>query len=194
MTDLPPLAAARDGDLATVRRLLVEMSDPKALTDGTPLWQACARTAPGETRLAIVDALLTAGANPRHDNGRETALHAATARGPLLLVERLIAGNALEWQRDSEGRLPLETARNGTAADKPAIVELLDRPVIRDPSFRAAVSAVQQGNVAGLARLSTPSHACCGIASWSRNATGRPAARNISAIPSCSGSSPTIRP
>jgi ankyrin repeat protein len=154
MTDLPPLAAAaRDGDLAIVRRLLAQMSDPKALTDGTPLWQACVSTARDETRLAIVDVLLTAGANPRHANGRETALHAAAARGPLVLVERLIAGNALEWQRDSEGRLPLETARNGTVADKPAIVELLDRPVIRDPSFRAAVSALQQGDVAGLARL-----------------------------------------
>lgn len=153
---LPPLAAAaRAGDLAAVRRLIAE---GKPLHDGgaksgTPLWQACASDALAETRIAIADVLLSAGANPRHDNGGETALHVAASRGPLALVELLIRGNALEWQPDRKGRPALAAARRGKAADKAAIIELLDRPVIRDPSFRAAVTALQRGDVATLTRL-----------------------------------------
>ena len=120
---------------------------------GTPLWQACASDAPAEARIAIADALLSAGANPRHDSGGETALHAAASRGPLALVELLIRRGALEWQPDAKGRPPIAAARRGEAADKAAIIELLDRPVIRDPSFRAAVAALQRGDVAALARL-----------------------------------------
>ena len=83
----------------------------------------------------------------------ETALHAAARHGPLSLVERLIAEGALDWKPDRQGRTPLDLAREGDAADKAAIVELLDRPVIRDPSFRAAVSAIHRGDVAGLVQL-----------------------------------------
>lgn len=151
---LPPLAAAaRAGDLATVRRLIAEGQpiDDGGAKAGTPLCQACASDAPAETRIAIADALLSAGANPRQDNGGVTALNAAASRGPLALVELLIRGGALEWQADGKGRAPLDAARQGEAADKDAIVELLARPVIRDPSFRAAVTALQSGDVAGLA-------------------------------------------
>ena len=153
---LPPLAAAaRAGDLAAVRRLIAEGQpiDDGGAKAGTPLWQACASDAPAEARMAIADALLSAGANPRHDNGGETALHAAANRGPLALVELLIRKGALEWQPDAKGRPPLAAARRGKAADKAAIIELLARPVIRDRSFRAAVTALQQGDVAALARL-----------------------------------------
>ena len=119
---LPPLAAAaRAGDLAAVRRLIAEgqsLDDGGAET-GTPLWQACASDAPAEVRMAIADALLSAGASPRHDNGGETALHAAANRGPLALVELLIRKGALEWQPDAKGRPPLAAARRGKAADKP---------------------------------------------------------------------------
>ncbi|HZX86949.1 MAG TPA: ankyrin repeat domain-containing protein, partial [Reyranella sp.] len=149
----PLAAAARSGDLATVRRLIAEgqpIDDGGAKT-GTPLWQACASDAPA--RMAIAEALLSAGANPRHDNGGETALHAAANRGPLALVELLIRKGALEWQPDAKGRPPIAAARRGKAADKAAIIELLDRPVIRDRSFRAAVTALQQGDVVALARL-----------------------------------------
>lgn len=152
---LSPLgAAAAAGQVETVRRLLREgaAADGEAGDRGAPLWQACASDAPPEARLAIVDALLAAGANPRSDSSGETALHAATARGPLALVERLIVGNALEWQGDRKGRLPLAAAKRGTAAEKAAIVALLDRSLIRDPSFRAAVKALQRGDAAGLAR------------------------------------------
>jgi peptide-methionine (S)-S-oxide reductase len=151
----PLAAAARAGDVAAVRHLLHEGHpvDGRAGDRGSPLWQACASQAPAEARLAVVDALLTAGASPRQDNAGETALHAAVARGPLALVERLIVGGALEWQTDRKGRPALAAARAGQAADKAAIVELLDRPVIRDPVFQAAVSAIHRGDAAGLARL-----------------------------------------
>jgi ankyrin repeat protein len=153
---LPPLAAAaRAGDLATVRRLIAEGHpiDDGSAKIGTPLWQACASDASAEARIAIADALLLAGASPRHDGGGETALHAAANRGPLALVELLIRKGALEWQPDRKGRPALAAARRGAAADKAAIMELLDRPVIRDRSFRAAVTALQRGDVAALARL-----------------------------------------
>lgn len=153
---LPPLAAAaRAGDLMAVRRLIAEgqpLDDGGAAT-GTPLWQACASDAPADARIAIADALLSAGASPRRDNGGETALHAAANRGPLALVELLIRRGALEWQPDAKGRPPLAAARRGKAADRAAIIELLDRPVIRDRSFRTAVAALQRGDVVGLARL-----------------------------------------
>jgi len=155
----PPLSplgqAARAGDVETVRRLLREGHpvDGRAGEDGTPLWQACASGATDGARLAIVDALLLAGANPRRDDAGETALHAAAARGPLALVERVIRGGALEWQADRKRRTALAVAKRGNAAEKAAIIELLDRPVIRDPSFRAAVKAIHQGDVESLERL-----------------------------------------
>ncbi len=152
---LSPLgAAARAGDVAAVRRLLEQgyAADGDGRDRGAPLWQACAGRASDEARLAIVDALLTAGANPRNDSADETALHAAAARGPLALVERLIVGNALEWQADARGRMALAVAKRGKAVDKAAIVQLLDRSRIADPSFRAAVKALQKGKAAELAR------------------------------------------
>lgn len=153
---LPPLsAAARAGDVEAVRRLLSEgaTADGEGGNGGPPLWHACASDAPDTARLAIVDALLAAGANPRHDGAGETALHAAAARGPFALVERLIVGNALEWQPDRKGRIPLALARRSKAADKAAIVALLDRDRIYDPSFKAAVKALQKGDAARLGRL-----------------------------------------
>lgn len=153
---LSPLsAAARSGDIAALRRLLATGANPEGERhdDGPPLWQACASRAPADRRLAIVDALLAAGANPRNDAAGETALHAAAARGPLALVERLIVGNALEWQPDRKGRLALGSAKRGKAADKAEIVALLDRTRIADPSFRAAVKALQKGDAARLGRL-----------------------------------------
>ncbi|MBV8192186.1 MAG: ankyrin repeat domain-containing protein [Alphaproteobacteria bacterium] len=147
--------AAHDGDLETVRRLLREGHpvDGRPGEGGTPLWQACAGDAADEVRLAVVDTLLTAGANPRRDGSGETALHAAAKRGPLALVERLIRGESLEWQVDCKRRTALAVAKRGDAADKAAIVELLDRPVIRDPAFRAAIEAIHSGDIGGLKRL-----------------------------------------
>jgi peptide-methionine (S)-S-oxide reductase len=120
---------------------------------GTPLWHACTSDAPAEARIAIAEALLAAGAQIRNDGAGGTALHAAAARGPLALVELLIRNGALEWQGDRKGRPPLAAAKKGDAVDKAAIVELLDRPVIRDRGFRAAVAAIRRGDVGALARL-----------------------------------------
>jgi hypothetical protein len=153
---LSPLAtAAKAGNIAAVRRLLREGANPDGAPNdrGKPLWQACASEAPDAARGAIVDALLTAGANPRNDSMGETALHAAARRGPVALVERLIVGNALEWQVDRKRRKPLAVARRSDAADKEAIVALLDRDRIDDPSMRAAVKALQRGDTVRLARL-----------------------------------------
>ena len=155
-TPLSPLAAAaRNGDVETVRRLVREGWPVEGEADdhGAPLWQACASDASAEARLAIAEALLAAGASPRRDGAGETALHAAAARGPLALVELLIRNNALEWQGDRKGRPPLASAKRGSAADKAAIIDLLDRSIIGDPSFKAAVSAIQRGDTARLARL-----------------------------------------
>ena len=151
----PLAAAARLGDISAVRQLIDEGQpiDGAASPADAPLWQACASDAPAEARIAIVGALLSAGANPRHGNGRETALHAAASQGPLALVELLLSGGALEWQPDSKGRTPLASAQRGKASDKSAIIEVLARPVIRDRSFRAAVTALQQGDASRLRRL-----------------------------------------
>lgn len=97
--------------------------------------------------------LLASGMNPRLSDGRETPLHAAARRGPLALVETLIAGGALEWQPDTAGRTALEVARRGRARERAAIVALLDRSTPADPAFRAAVDAIHAGDVAALERL-----------------------------------------
>lgn len=131
---LPPLAAAaRAGDVVGVRRLLAEGAsvDEAPRGAGGALWQACASDASDEARLAIVDALLVAGANPRSDGAGETALHAAVARGPLALVERLIRGEALEWQPDSKGRPALDLARAGEGRDKAALAHCELEPIHR---------------------------------------------------------------
>ena len=77
--------------------------------------------------VAAVRRLIAEGANPRLDDGRETPLHAAARRGPLAVVEALIEGGAFEWQTDRKGRLPVDVARRGRAADRSAIVALLNR-------------------------------------------------------------------
>jgi peptide-methionine (S)-S-oxide reductase len=68
-------------------------------------------------------------------------------------VELLIRNGALSWQGDGQGKAALDYAREGTSADRDAIVALLDRPVIRNPRFRAAVAAIHAGDVEGLDRM-----------------------------------------
>jgi hypothetical protein len=77
-------------------------------------------------------------------------LFAAIRDGDLARVEGLIRDGAIEWLPDADGRSPLDVAR---ALHRDAIVELLDRPVIGDPAFRAAVDAIHVGDVAELERL-----------------------------------------
>ena len=154
---LAPLsAAAARADVAEVRRLLAE----GAAVDGgerekdAPLWHACGSDAPAMRRIEVATLLLDAGAHVRRGGTRgRTAIHAAAARGPKALVELLIRRGAFTWQTDASGKAALDYARDGNAADKAAIVELLDRPVIRDPLFREAVGAIHRGDVAALTRL-----------------------------------------
>jgi peptide-methionine (S)-S-oxide reductase len=97
--------------------------------------------------------LLADGANPRVGDARDLPLHAAARRGPLELVEALIAGDALPWQLDPKGRTALECAVRGRAPERAAIVALLDRDRFVDPVFREAVGAIHAGDPTTLARL-----------------------------------------
>ena len=152
----PLLAAAAQADEAAIRKLLArgEPADGTGGEVGTPLWRVCACQAPAERRVACAKLLLEAGASPRQaGEGGTTALHQASWRGPLVLVELLIRHGALVWQPDERGKTAFDYARAGRAADRAQIVELLDRPVIRSQRFRAAVSAIQSGDLSSLNRL-----------------------------------------
>ncbi|MBV8298132.1 MAG: ankyrin repeat domain-containing protein [Candidatus Eremiobacteraeota bacterium] len=100
-----------------------------------------------------VRALLANGANPRLGDGRETPLHLAARHGPAALVEALLEGGALEWQPDRKGRTALEVAQRARPRERAAIIALLDRSRIADPSFRAAVAAIHAGDTVTLGRL-----------------------------------------
>ena len=102
-----------------------------------------------------VRAFLADGANPRVGDGRDLPLHLAARRGDRELVEMLIVGGALGWQTDGEGRTALDAAKLGTSPDRDAIVALLDRRTIADPSFATAVRAIHSGDAATLDRLLT---------------------------------------
>ncbi|MET0653008.1 MAG: ankyrin repeat domain-containing protein [Hyphomicrobiaceae bacterium] len=149
------LAAAR-ADATEVRALLAQGAQVNGHNDELkpPLWYACASDASADQRIAIVRLLLAAGASPLQQcEDRSTPLHVAARVGPLELVETLIRGGALSWMADRRGRTALDYARAGSAPDRETIIELLDRPVIRDPNFRAAVAAIRAGDVDGLGRL-----------------------------------------
>ena len=149
------LAAART-DEAAVRDLLSRGHRPNGENHdiNTPLWLACASDAPAERRIAIATLLLAAGASPRQTGENQTTpLHQAARKGPIALVELLIRHGALSWQADGRGRKALDHARKGTAPDRERIIELLDRPVIRDKTFREAVRAIHAGNAATLTQL-----------------------------------------
>lgn len=154
---LSPLsAAAARADLDTVRELLNAGAAPDGGADETdaPLWHVCNAEARADRRVAVAAALLDAGAHVRRGNAcQRTAIHAAAARGPRRLVELLIRRGAFTWQTDMDGHDALAHARDGNAPDKADIVALLDRPVMRDPLFRAAVGAIHRGDAAALERL-----------------------------------------
>lgn len=150
-----PLAqAALNGSLHELRAAIDAGQLPDgASTEPPPLWLVCVSAASAEIRLEMADLLLGAGANPRRGVPGSTPLHAAAARGPLALVERLIAGGAVEWQPDGGGWSVLDAARTGSAPDRDEIISLVDRPVISDPQFRAAVRAIQIGDLVALTNL-----------------------------------------
>lgn len=149
------VAAAR-GDAALVDELLSGDAARSAAGEelNLALWTACGSDATAEQRLAVAGRLLAAGASPRWiGDAGSTAIHVAAKCGPRALVELLIRNGAFNWQRDMRGKTPLQYARKGAAPDKRDIAELLDRPVIRDATFRAAVKAIHGGDDAALRRL-----------------------------------------
>jgi ankyrin repeat protein len=153
-----PLArAALAADEAAIASLLAGGADVDGTREdkATPLFLVCDSSAPGEARIAVATRLLDAGAFPRGGgpNGM-TPLHAAARRGPAGLVELLLRRGALFWQGDAKGRRPYDYARDGTPVDRERILYLTaDGPRIEDAGFRAAVAAIQTGDVAALAAL-----------------------------------------
>lgn len=151
----PLVKAAGRADIDAVRKLLAAGEPADANGDAeTPLMCVCAADADAADKLAVARLLLDAGASPRQeDKGWITALHRAARYGPLSLVELLIRSGGMTWQTDKKGRAALEYARAGKARDRAVIIELLSRPVIRDPEFRAAVRAIHNGDAATLDKL-----------------------------------------
>jgi ankyrin repeat protein len=147
-------AAAR-ADEDVVRALLAAGEKADANEDAeTPLMCVCGSDNDDARRIAVARLLLEAGASPRETDKRgTTALHLAARHGPMALVELLIRNGALSWQRDNRERAALDHARAGKARERGEIIELLDRPVIRDPHFRAAVRAIHAGDEAALGAL-----------------------------------------
>lgn len=153
----PLREAVLAGDLAAVRHRIaagdpIDGGDPRD-GQGTPLWDACARLHDAETRLAIATLLLEHGADARASHAGDTILHLAAARGPLALVEAVIRHGAITFAPNGAGESVIDVARRGDAAERAAIVELLVRPVIRDPSFRRAVDAIHRGDLDALVTL-----------------------------------------
>jgi ankyrin repeat protein len=150
----PPLFSAARSGRFDVAKLLIELgADVNAHNSkgNTALWFACQSSANAEDRVAVAQLLLASGARVREQcEDGSTALHFAAWRGPVAMVELLLRHGAREWQGDKDGKQALSYARDGVASDKAAIVELLDRPVIHDPFFKSAVSAIHAGNLAEL--------------------------------------------
>jgi ankyrin repeat protein len=150
----PLSIAATQANETSVRALLARGEPADGLTGDRPLWHVCASEATAARRVAVANLLLEAGASTRwYGKDNTLPLHQAARRGPLALVELLIRHGALSWQADGRGRTALDHARKGAAPDRERIIELLDRPVIRDKTFREAVRAIHAGNIAALSRL-----------------------------------------
>lgn len=151
---LSPLAeAARAGILNRLKALIAEGADAAEGGPTNPVWEACSSPAPPEIRLAMVEALLAAGADAREAVPGYRPLHVVADRGPVALAELLLRHGAIEWEPNEKGQSAADIARRSGAQDKAALARLLNRPVIDDPSFQAAVTAIHAGDVAGLERL-----------------------------------------
>jgi ankyrin repeat protein len=154
----PLFVASRSGRAEVVSVLLEFGADPNKVNSkgNTPLWFAAQSPAkPASSRIAVMKLLLEAGADLNHrcENGT-TALHFAAWRGPAEVVEFLLFQGAKNWITDDNGKTPLDHAREmSVAEDKEAIIALLNQPRIKDPHFRAAVTALTNGDLAGLQRL-----------------------------------------
>ncbi len=153
----PLQAAARQQSVDAVQQLLTAGRFTQADLDGA-LADALRSGDPATQwtgMKSIATLLLGAGANPRqsHDEDQTTLLQYAAGHGHLAMVELLIQHGAKEWQPDKQGRTALDYAREGNSSDREQVIELLDRPVICDPIFKQAVSAIQSGDLPALRQL-----------------------------------------
>lgn len=150
----PLFVAARSGRPEAVRLLLEAGADPDKVNSvgNTALWFAAQSPArPGENRIAVMKLLLDAGAdiNRRCEDGT-TALHFAAWRGPAEVVEFLLTRGARAWMTDDKELTAADHAARSCSPDKDQIVRLFSEVRILDPLFRAAVAAIDAGDVEGL--------------------------------------------
>jgi peptide-methionine (S)-S-oxide reductase len=150
------LRAAVAADAKTLKQLLVDRvtTDLRDEKGNSPFILVCKSDARPQNRVAAAKVMVDAGVPVREfgENGT-CALHWAAKLGPIAMVELLIRSGIPAWLEDDNNRQPLDYARSGDAPDREQIIELLDRPVIRDPAFRAAVVAIQSGDLRSLRKL-----------------------------------------
>ncbi|MGW4055416.1 ankyrin repeat domain-containing protein [Streptomyces sp. NPDC004779] len=118
--------AARDGDTATVERLLREGVAPDDPGGGRVMALEAA-VHPGHA--AVVDLLLRAGAEPARlvgeYDGDQTPLTIAVGRGHTDVVRLLLAAGAPTGPQTRFGWVPLVHAATGTLGDALALIDLL---------------------------------------------------------------------
>lgn len=122
----PLQVAARTADLAALRWLLANGAEVDA-GENTALWFACQSSAPAEERIPAAEMLLQAGAAPnrRCENG-STPLHFGAWRGPLAMVQLLLAHGADPTLRDEGGESASDYAQSSQVnPDATACAELL---------------------------------------------------------------------
>ena len=155
---MPPLSvSARSGRHGVARVLIQRGAKVDGVNDklNTPLWFACQSPARAEDRMAVAKLLMEAGAdvNRRCEYGT-TALHFAAWRGPAAMVELLLAHGARSWIGDEAGKEPVEYARESKVSpDREEIVRMFSESRIDDPHFRAAVAAIDAGDLSWLKGL-----------------------------------------
>jgi peptide-methionine (S)-S-oxide reductase len=104
-----------------------------------------------------VGALLDRGADPnRRADGGKTTLHLSVETGSVAMIELLQSHGALAWIDDESGRKPIDYVRDNAQLDpamRQRLTGLLDVPRSGDPNFRAAIVAIDAGDLTTLKEL-----------------------------------------
>lgn len=154
----PLFVAADCCRVEVVKLLLAHGAEPDRRNNegNTPLWFAAkSGVSSAADRIAVMTILLDAGAD-LHWRGEEgaTVLHAAASRGPAEVVQFLLVRGATAWVADDRNLTPRDwAARASSAWDKEATLRLFSEVRILDPLFRAAVDAMDGGDIDGLREL-----------------------------------------